>query len=251
MSTLARPEPSARTRSGRSSDGPAPVPFIRGVVAVLRRDLAREMKSWETLPSMVLFAVLVLFICSLGAAPDSEGEVTGRFGPAVLWVTLFFSASIGVHRAFANEKENGAFLGLLAAPVDRTCIYFGKLASTFIFSGMMGAVTLGGFVIFYNPPLGGIAYLALLMGIVLVDYLALGILLSAMTAGLRGGEVLLRILLFPLMMPVFVAAIRATLDPLSEGKLPPDPIAPVGFLIGLGAVYLAAGTLFFEKVVEE
>lgn len=218
---------------------------------MVRRDLAREVRSWETLPSMVLFAVLVLFICSIGAPPDSRGEVTGRFGPAVLWVTLFFSASIGVHRAFAAERENGAFAGLLSAPLDRTCIYYGKMVSTWIFSALMGVVVLAVFVFFYNPPLGGLGYLALLMALVLVDYLAVGVLLSAMTFGLRGGEVLLRLLLFPMMIPVFVVAIDATGLPLAEGRLPLGPGKPVGALLGMGLVYLAIGTVLFGKVVEE
>lgn len=251
MSTLARPEPSAPARSERGSDGPRPVPFVRGVAAVVRRDLARELRSWDTLPNMVFFAVLVLFICSLGAPPDRGGEVTGRFGPSVLWVTLFFSASIGVHRAFAAERENGAFAGLLSAPLDRTCIYLGKLVSTWIFSAVMGGITLAVFVFFYDPPLGGLGYIVILIGLVMVDYLAVGVLLASMTAGLRGGEMLLRLLLLAAMIPVFVVAIRATLPVLAEGKIPSDPIFPLGALVGMAAIYLAAGTLLFEKVVEE
>lgn len=249
MSTLAMPERSTPARSAGASDGPAPVPFLRGTAAVIRRDLVRELRSWETLPSMILFAVLVLFICAVGAPP--KPEVTGRFGPAVLWVTLFFSASIGVHRAFAAERENGAFAGLLSAPLDRISIYFGKMASTWIFSAVMGGITLAIFVLFYNPPLGAIGYLGALMALVLVDYLAVGVLLSAMTFGLRGGEVLLRLLLLPMMIPVFVVAIDATGLPLAEGRLPLEAIKPVGALAGMGLVYVAIGTMLFGWVVEE
>ena len=251
MSTTPTRPTSAPETSQRSSEGPAPVGFLSAVLEVTRRDLRREWRARETVPSMVLFALLVLFIFSMGAQPDFGGEVTGRFGPAVLWVTLFFAASIGVHQIFAAESRDGAFTGLLAAPIDRTAIYIGKIASCWIFAGTMTAVALGLFYLFYQPPVAGLPMLAGLAACVLFDYVAVGVLLSAMTSTLRGGEVLLRLLLFPLMIPVFLLAVQASGPLMRTGALPEDPFLSVGGLVGLGALYLAAGTWLFESVVEE
>lgn len=251
MSTMPTQPRSAPATSNRGSEEPTPIGFLAAVVEVTRRDLRREWRSRETVPSMVLFALLVLFIFSLGAQPDFGGEVTGRFGPAVLWVTLFFAASIGVHQMFAAESRDGAFTGLLAAPIDRTAIYLGKIGSCYAFSGAMTGVALAMFYLFYEPPIAGLPFLLVLVACVLFDYIAVGALLSAMTFSLRGGEVLLRLLLFPLMIPVFILAVQATEPLMRTGALPPDPVVPVGGLVGLGALYLAAGTMLFEKVVEE
>ena len=200
---------------------------------------------------MVLFALLVLFVFSLGAPRSLDGLVTERFGPAVLWVTLYFAASIGVHQMFAAERPDGAFTGLLAAPIDRTAIYCGKIVSCGIFCGAMSLLALGVFWLFYEPPGAAVPWLLALVGAVLFAYVAVGVVLSAMTHTLRAGEVLLRLLLFPLMIPVFLIAVQAT-APLLQTDVPPEsPLTGVGAIIGLGAVYLAAGSLLFEKVVEE
>jgi hypothetical protein len=53
------------------------------------------------------------------------------------------------------------------------------------------------------------------------------------------------------MIPVFLVATRATQPALAEGKLPGDVIKPLGALVGMGAIYLAAGTFLFGSVVEE
>ncbi|MCZ6602859.1 MAG: heme exporter protein CcmB [Planctomycetota bacterium] len=251
MSTLASPERSAPGRSRSGSEEPAPLAFGRGVRAILARDLLQEWQSREVIPTMVVFALLVLFIFSLGANPVRGGDITGRYGPAALWITVFFSASIGVHRAFAKERESDAFSGLLVAPIDRTCIYIGKLISGWIFASVMAAVALLGFFVLYNPPAAVLWYLVPLLVFALFDYLAVGVILSAMTSSLRGGEVLLRLLLLPLMIPVFVVAIHATTPVLADGALPADPIFPLGALVGIGAIYLAAGTFLFVHVVEE
>jgi ABC-type transport system involved in cytochrome c biogenesis permease component len=116
----------------------------------------------------------------------------------------------------------------------------------------MALIVMACFALFYSPPLGwSYLYVLALVALVLFDYLAVGVILSAMTHTLRGGEVVLRILLFSVMIPVFLVATRATQPALEDGRLPGDVIKPVGALVGMGALYLAAGTWLFEKVVEE
>ena len=80
-----------------------------------------------------------------------------------------------------------------------------------------------------------------------LGFLALGIVLSAMTWSLRGGDALLRILLFPMVIPVLGAAVRLT-NGAFAGK--PLDVPSLAVIAAFDLVFLGAGQLLFEQVVK-
>ena len=136
---------------------------------------------------------------------------------------------------------------LLLCPVDRKAIYRAKLLGNLLFIGGVEIVALPVFAALFDVPL----VVASLLPIVLFGTLgvaAIGTLCSAMAAATRARELLLPILVFPLIVPVVIAAVRLTGD-----LMAPSANAPpwLGLMIAFDVIFLSASMLTFEYVIEE
>ncbi len=100
-------------------------------------------------------------------------------------------------------------MGLLLAPVDRSAIYFGKAIGNLIFMLIVEAIVLPVYSVLYSVNLfkPGLLLVILLGSI---GYVAVGTLLSSMAVQTRTRDVLLPILLFPLVIPVLIAAVKGS-----------------------------------------
>jgi heme exporter protein B len=167
----------------------------------------------------------------------------------VLWVTFIFAGTIGLNRSMAIEKDRGCLDGLLLAPVDRTVIYFGKAVGNLLFMWLVALIVLPVYSILYNMNLFN---LGLILVIVLgsIGYVAVGTLLASMAVEARTRDVLLPILLFPVVIPVLVAAVKASSGFLQG--LPCDEISTyVNLLIVYDVIFTAVSYMVFDYVVEE
>ena len=209
--------PAARAGQPRQVERVAAVtPFLKAMLAVVWKDLAAEWRSRELLSAMLVFALLVIFIFNFALNLDAQARAAVTSG--VLWVTFTFAGTLGLNRSMAVEKDRGCLDGLLLAPVDRTAIYFGKALSNLVFMLVVAAIVLPVYSILYNTNL----FLPGLLGVILLGslgYVAVGTLLSAMTVQARTRDILLPILLFPVVLPLLVAAVTA-----SSGFLQAQPM---------------------------
>jgi heme exporter protein B len=222
-------------------------PFLRALLAVIWKDLQAEMRSREMLSAMLVFALLVIFIFNFALELDVKARSTVTAG--VLWVTFIFAGQLGLNRSMAVEKDRGCLDGLLLAPVDRTAIYFGKMISNLVFMLVMAAIVLPVYSVLYNISLFNIGLLAVIF-LGSLGYVAVGTLLAAMTVQARTRDILLPIMLFPVVIPLLVAAVKA-----SEGFLAGTPVAELTYWINLmlvfDVVFTAAAFMVFEYVVQE
>ncbi len=221
--------------------------YLRAVLAIVRKDVAAEIRSRELLNAMLVFSLLVVLIFNFALELDKAARENVAAG--VLWVTFTFAGTLGLNRTFAAEKDRGSFDGLLLAPVDRSAIYFGKLLSTLIFMLLVEAVILPVFSILYGLSL----FRPWLLGIVLLGtfgYAVVGTLLACMAAQTRTRDLLLPILLFPVTVPVVVAAVKATSGILFNAEW--KDISPwVNLLAVYDTIFLAVAFMVFEYLVEE
>lgn len=228
--------------------------FLRVVRAILRKDVRRELRTKETISSMFVFAVLVVVVFNFTLALDEVRAL--ELGPGILWTAFVFSATLGLNRSFAAERENDSLSGLVLAPVDRSAIYFGKLASNLIFMLVMEAFVLPIFVVFFNINVGDVlpgvelAWFLLVLFLGSTAFTSLGTILSAIASGTTMREVLLPLLLLSFAVPVVVASAEAT-----RLLLDMDPATGPGSWLTLLAVctvsYVAVSWMIFEYVVEE
>ena len=230
---------------------------FRLFVCLLRWDVLREMRRRETVLNMILFALLVLYVAHLGVGPDRA--TVDALGPIAFWMAVLFAGTVGLSQTFAAEREGNALGGIVTAPVDLGVFYLAKVAAAWLYVMIMEVFTLGAYSVLFNfSPLDGWWGILIVLGLFTLAYVALGVVLAAMTTTLRGGgEVLLRILLIPLMIPLIVLTLEVTPTvfgvTIANGALGP-PLGLGKYLAvaaSIDIMYLIAGYLVFPKVIEE
>ena len=221
--------------------------YLNAIRAIAWKDLAAELRSRELLTSMLVFSTLIIMIFYF--ALDLDAKARDTIAAGVLWVTFAFAGTIGLNRAMAIEKDRGCLDGLLLAPVDRSAIYFGKMMSSLVFMLIVELITLPIYSIFYNINLFNLGFIGVIL-LGSVGYTAVGTLLSTMTVQARTRDMLLPILLFPVIVPVLVASVKA-----SSGFLQDYPMSEIlpwlNILFAYDAIFLALSFVFFDFVVEE
>ena len=221
---------------------------MKPITAIIFKDIVIEMRSKESISSMLMFGILVLVIFMFAFDPASvEREL---IAPGILWVAFSFAAILGLNRSLAMEIDNDCLQGLLLAPLGRGELYLGKVASNFIFMMIAELIVLPVFVIFNN-----LAFNLRFLGIVGIACLgtlgiaAVGTILSTISANTRMKEVMLPVLQIPLTVPVVIASVEATSQILSAER--PQISTWLSILAGFSIVYLPVSYLVFEFAVEE
>ncbi|MEQ9618853.1 MAG: heme exporter protein CcmB [Deltaproteobacteria bacterium] len=219
------------------------------MLAIVRKDIVTELRTKEIFTSMLTFALLVIVIFNF--AFGFSAEIVRLAAPAMLWITFTFAGVLGLSRSFALEKEGNAVLGLLLTPTDRSLIYFGKMISNTVFVFLVGLVIVPMFVLFFNYsfldtliPLVPVLFLGSL------GFVSVGTLFSAMAVNTRLREVLLPILLFPIIIPLIVSAVKLSGQVL-DGKSIAQGSSALQLLIAFDIIFIAACAVVFEFVIEE
>ncbi len=221
--------------------------FGRALLAVVWKDLTAEINSRELISAMLVFGLLVILIFNFALELDARERSTVTSG--VLWATFAFAGTLGLNRSMAVEKDRGCLDGLLLAPVDRTAIYFGKVISNLIFMLIVEIIVLPIYSILYNVNLF-VPGLLIVFVLGSIGYVVVGTLLATMAVHARTRDILLPILLFPLVIPILLSAVRA-----SNGFLQGVPMAEImpslNLLIVYDVIFTAIAFMVFDFVVEE
>ena len=221
--------------------------FLRKVLTIVQKDVAVELRTREMLSSMFVFSLLVIVIFSF--AFELRVEDVREVAPGVLWVTFIFAGMLGLSRSFVLEKDKGCLEGLLLCPVDRSAIYFGKMLGNVIFMATVEAMIVPIFSILFNISLFQ-PVLLLIVVLGTLGFAGVGTLFSAMAVHTRSREVMLPVLLFPIVAPAMIAAVKAT-----GGILDGQPFSEIAHWLRLLAVFdvvfLAISFMTFDYVVEE
>jgi heme exporter protein B len=149
----------------------------------------------------------------------------------------------------AMEKDRGCLDGLLLAPVDRSAIYFGKAIGNLIFMLIVEVIVLPVYSLLYGVNLF-IPGLLLIILLGSIGYVAVGTLLSSMAVQTRTRDVLLPILLFPLIIPVLIAAVKGSTGFL-QGAASADILPWINLLIVYDVIFIAVAFMVFDYIVEE
>jgi heme exporter protein B len=202
---------------------------VRRALALVRKDLLTERRSKAAFNAMAFFAAMVLFIFSFALGPDAPGMSAGEgttllqyLWPGLLWVAIFFTGILALNRSFQMEMESGGMEALRLYPGDKKAVYAGKLVANLIVIFAMELILIPLSAILYNIDLW--VKLPALLGVVAMGSLgfaAVGTFYAALTANLRARDVMLPVLIFPVLVPVVVAAVKATTlvvrgDPMGE-----------------------------------
>jgi len=221
--------------------------YWKAIAAITWKDLAAELRSRELLSAMLVFSLLVILIFNFALELDIATRRSVTSG--VLWATFAFAGTLGLNRSMAVEKDRGCLDGLLLAPVDRSAIYFGKVISNLAFMLIVEAIVLPIYSVLYNVNLFQPGLL-LVIFLGSIGYVAVGTLLSSMAVQTRTRDVLLPILLFPVVVPILIAAVKASGGYLTDAPMT-DILPWLNLLIVYDVIFTAIAFMVFDYVVEE
>jgi heme exporter protein B len=217
------------------------------VGAILWKDIVAELRARELLGGMAMFALLVLLIFNF--AFDLRVDNVAAVAPGVLWVAFTFAGVLGLARSFVVEKDRGSLDGLLLAPIDRGAIYLAKMIGNFVFMTIVEAVCLPVFTAFFNFGVISMSVVAItILGT--LGFAAVGTLFSAMAVNTRARDVMLPLLVFPISVPVVIAAVEAT-SQVFAGNAALDLARWLALLLAFDLIFVVVCFIVFDFVVEE
>lgn len=224
--------------------------ILRQAARVAGKDLRIELRSREILYTMAFFGGLLAVIYTF-AFPSDDRAIRGSI-PGMLWVTIAFTGTIGLGRAFDRERENDTMRALLLAPVPRLAVFLGKAVSIALLIFAVAAIVAPLLALFLNAPLfahPGPFVLAVALGV--IGFAVVGTVFAATLLKVRSRDVLLPVILYPLLIPLFVAGTEATSALVAVHANFEAAWYWIQFLAIYDAVFLVLSLWIFESLVIE
>jgi heme exporter protein B len=171
-------------------------------VAVLRRDTLLAFRRRSDVLSTLFFFIMVASLFPLGVGP--ERELLRTMAPGILWVAALLAATLSLGRLFALDHADGTLEQLLLSPEPLSVIVAAKVLAHWLVSGVPLVLLAPLLALQFDLPLDAIEVLAgsLLLGTPVLSLI--GGIGAALTLGLRGGGVLVALLVLPLYIPVLI-----------------------------------------------
>jgi heme exporter protein B len=221
---------------------------VRSFGAALFKDLLLQWRGRAQIVAIFTFGAAALLLFSFAIGPDSLA--LRQHSAGFLWLALLLASTLSLAESFEREVEEQALEGLLLLPAGPRGLYYGKAIANWAQLALLGAALVPVMVVLYDA---GTPRLASLLGVILLGTAGLsapGTLYAAMTAQARARQTLLPLLLFPLVVPVLLAAVKATSllilgDPMGQ-------VRPwVTLLVAFDLIHWSLCGLLFDRVVED
>jgi len=221
---------------------------FRSLLLLLRKDLLLQWRERAQGVAILAFGGASLLLFSFAVGPDAHALRQQAAG--FLWLGLLLASTLSLAESFEREMEDRALEGILLLPASPRAIFYAKALANWIRLALVGLALVPGMVVLYDA---GTLRLFALFGVILLGTAGLsapGTLYSAMTVQARARQTLLPLLLFPLVVPVLIACVRAT-----SLVILGDPMGQLGawtrLLVAFDLIYWALCGLLFGRVVED
>ena len=218
------------------------------LLGILRKDLLIEWRARTRGMALACFAFLLLLLFSFAVGPDTSALT--RHAPAYLWLCMLLSSTLLLSASFQIEVEAGALERLILMPVAPPALFYGKaLANGFQLVILAALAVLASMILFDAPAPESLGYLAAALVLGCAGLAAPGTLYAALTSRIPSRQLLLPLLLFPLVVPVLLAAVKATSlallgDPMNQAS------SWLTLLVCFDAVYWSLCGILFGKVID-
>ena len=217
-------------------------------LSVLAKDLKLHARDARFLATLALFSLSLVLILSVAFGPLFDDPA--KEASATLWAALFFAGVLGLTRALDLESESGGGEALRLTGADPFSVYVGKAAANLILMAALFLLLLPCAAVFFDvgsldvlPGVAGVAALAL------IGYAAWGTLFAALARGLKARELLLSILLFPTLIPLWIGAVKLTRSLWADGTI--DPVSDwVKIMVLADVLGVALAAWLYETIQE-
>jgi heme exporter protein B len=217
--------------------------------AILAKDLRVELRTLQSLPAMVLFAVTTFVIFRFGL---DRTTLDGSLAAGVLLVTVLFAALLAINRLFVPERDEGGFDAIRLAPVDTAALFWAKVVALVIYLVVLEAIALPVFAAFFLDEWSGLLPLAGVLVLVDLGLAATGAVVSTIGANSRARDLLTPLVLLPLLVPLTIAAAGAA-EPLLAADGPQfDGVGKWAATLALyDLTFLLVGYAVYDFLVED
>jgi len=223
--------------------------ILRGAWVILAKDMLIEWRTRARLNALLFFSLATLFLFSFAGSSDTS--LLRQNAAGYLWLAVLFASVLSMGESFRIESENSALDGLRLAPADPRSIYLGKAWGNAILLWTLAVVLVPFMIVLYDVSLT--MGLPRLLGTLALGALAIsapGTIHASIASNARARDVLLPVLLFPLLVPALLSAVRATALVI-EGD-PMDQLTSwVRLLIVFNVIYWGLGFALFPRVIED
>lgn len=175
---------------------------MNAVIAIIRRDLLLAMRRKSEVLTALFFFIIVVSLFPLGIGPETA--LLRKIAPGILWVAALLATMLGLSRLFAPDHADGTLEQMVLSPTPLGLLITGKIAAHWITTGLPLVLLAPVLGIQFDLDAGalGIMVIALLLGTPLLSLI--GAIGAALTLGVRGGGVLLSLLVLPLYVPTLI-----------------------------------------------
>jgi heme exporter protein B len=214
----------------------------------VRKEWLLQMRALPQLTAVLVFGAAALLLFSFAVGPNYE--LLRANAPGFLWLALLLSSTLTLAESFQAEMEHRALEGQLLVPVPAAAIYYGKVIANWAQLTLLGVALVPLMVALYDSSLPRPAALGGVVALGALGLSAPGTLYAAMTHQARSRQTLLPLLLFPLVVPVLIASVKAT-SLLMHGD-PMGQLRPWALLLAcFAAIHSIVCGLLFGHVVED
>ena len=217
---------------------------------IARKDLLVEARSRELAYTTIFFAVACVLVFAFAFV--REGRALEDASAGILWVSVAFSGTLALGRAFERERQGETLKALLLAPTERSGVYLGKLTGLLVLMVCVELVIVpivG--LLFAAPILRAPVLLAALLGAGTLGFAAVGTLFAAMLVRAHSRDVLLPVLLYPITVPVIIAGVRGTAAIFAAEPNLDVARAWLSMLISFDAVFVTLALWTFGPVMRD
>ncbi len=182
---------------------------------ILKRDLLLAMRRRSEIFTVLFFFIVVISLFPLGIS--TEDKLLKQIAPGVVWVAALLASTLALDRLFSDDYEDGTLEQMTLAPVSLPIVVLAKMIAHWLLTGLPLVLISPLVGLFYHLPFESIKVmmLVLLLGTPVLSML--GAIAAALTLGLRGGGVLVSLLVLPLYIPVLVYGAGAISTSMVEG----------------------------------
>lgn len=221
---------------------------IGQALALARKDLAVELRTKESVNAAGSFAVSILLLFSF--AFDPSPEMLRQIAGGLLWLVFAFAGALIFNRGFARELPNECLDALLASPLSSSSLLLGKAFANFTMLMALETVSLVVFGIFYNVTwTHRAAELAIVFVLVTWGVAIVGAAFGAMTVNLRLRELMLPVIIYPLLIPLLIAAIELTDTVLYSKQITADQLLWGRIIVAFDIVFTALAMVLAETIL--
>ncbi len=201
---------------------------------VVYRDLLLAMRRRSDVATALLFFVIVVSLFPLGIG--AEPNLLRSIAPGVIWVAALLSSMLSLGRLFASDYADGTLEQILLGAAPLGVVAAAKVLAHWLVSGLPLVAIAPLIALQYDlpAPLFGVVALSLLLGTPVLSLI--GAIGAALTLGLRGGGVLLSLLVLPLYVPVLILG-AGSVEMAAAGLSPLGQLQLLGALLVVSAAF--------------